>query len=100
MTNVILVSAQVLRAEFNKSDWCEFCESPEYECNCFYEKPPTPLNNQQTGTLSQMWAIKKVSDGTKIAVVHRYLYPDGTSTRPDPKFLLVDGVVWQLDTKN
>jgi hypothetical protein len=38
--------------------------------------------------------------GSRIAVVHQYMKPDGTLGgwgRPDPKFLLLEGVAYYAD---
>mgnify|MGYP000073566532 CR=1 FL=1 len=56
---------------------------------------PCPLESEPVGTRSQMVAY---FDGVrKVALVHRYLRPDGTvgaSGMPDPKELLDDGVLY------
>jgi hypothetical protein len=93
---VIYVSAEQIRAEFNGRDWCAICESPEFTCQCTRENTPEKLNKQPIGTKSQIWTITRISDGTKIALVHRYLRSDGTSSKPDPKYLLVGEVIWKV----
>ena len=56
---------------------------------------PCPLASEPAGTRSQMVAY---FDGVRrVALVHRYLRPDGTvgaSGMPDPKELLDDGVLY------
>ena len=56
---------------------------------------PCPLLSEPVGTRSQMVAY--FDDVRKVALVHRYLRPDGTdgaSGMPDPKELLDDGVLY------
>lgn len=58
---------------------------------------PCALASEPAGTLSQIVAYE--SDGNRIALVHRYLRPDGSigaSGRPDPKELLEDGILYYV----
>lgn len=59
-----------------------------------------PTNHHEPeGTLSQLLHIYDVADNAKVAIMHQYLRPDGTigaSGRPDPKMLVVDGVMHVL----
>lgn len=55
---------------------------------------PDPANGQPAGTVSILSRLYEIAPdgglGAKVAVVHRYQRPDG-STLPDPKALVVDG---------
>jgi hypothetical protein len=54
------------------------------------------------GSLSQILVYYE-RDGTKVAVVHQYLRPDGAlgaSGMPDPKLIVDEGTVYLLDRKN
>ena len=53
--------------------------------------------NQPPGTRSQLLAYSD-SNGQVVARVHRYLRPDGSigaSGKPDPKYLLHEGVIYK-----
>lgn len=57
--------------------------------------PSLPKANEPLCTRSQIIAYL-TPQGQRVAVVHQYLRPDGTlgaSGRPDPKTLLVSGVL-------
>jgi hypothetical protein len=59
-----------------------------------------PTANQPPGTRSEMWWLYE-RDGTKIALVHVYVKPDGTlgaSGKPDPKVLILGDTRYVLDT--
>ena len=56
---------------------------------------PCPLASEPAGTRSQM--VADVDGVRRVALVHRYLRPDGTvgaSGMPDPKELLDDDVLY------
>lgn len=60
---------------------------------------PSPKAGQPPGTRSQLVSYWESVGGslTKVAVVHRYLRPDGTlggSGLPDPKAVLHQGVLY------
>ena len=56
-----------------------------------YKDKPAPADaGQPPGTRTQMIKYFRQSDGALVAIVHRYLLPDGTigaSGLPDPKWL-------------
>ena len=61
--------------------------------------PSPPRADEPTCTMSQYIAYIEFN-GTKVAEVHQYLRRDGDlggSGLPDPKRLLVDGVLYVLD---
>lgn len=61
--------------------------------------PPAAASSFPAGTLSQRLAYIN-SAGHQCAVVHRFRLPDGRlggSGLPDPKELLVDGVLYKAD---
>lgn len=44
----------------------------------------------------------ELPDGSRVALVHQYLRPDGTvgaSGQPDPKWLLEDGVIYATELR-
>lgn len=61
--------------------------------------PSSPRAKVPVCTRSQ-YRIYVNQNGVKVAAVHQYLRPDGTlgaSGRPDPKELLLNGVLYILD---
>jgi hypothetical protein len=65
---------------------------------------PSPRAGQPPGTLSQRVSYWESAGGslTKVAVVHRYLRPDGSlgaSGLPDPKRVLHRGVIYAPHTQ-
>jgi len=83
-----------LRKKFN--DWGLWEQSltpPPYARRLVKRQKANPAYNQPAGTLSETWAVWDEVQGVKVAIVHMYVKADGSNTRPDPKFLRIDGVV-------
>lgn len=58
-------------------------------------QPNPPPGGMPPGTRSQIMAY--LDGGVQVAIVHRYLKPDGTlgaSRLPDPKRLLINGLLY------
>lgn len=80
-----LVPAQKVRAVFNASGLREPSEYPPPLHRVLrLTHAPRPENRQLAGSLSELWAVMDQRTGSKVAIVHRYARPDGTTTRPDP----------------
>lgn len=63
--------------------------------------PDVPLNPNDPPCTRSQYITYFDRDGNKIAGVHQYLRPDGKiglSGRPEPKRLLVDGVLYVPDS--
>ncbi|MBI3493311.1 MAG: hypothetical protein HY047_16250 [Acidobacteria bacterium] len=97
---VKLVSAEHIRKLFSDAKYEERAHAGEFTIAVKRSKhPAAPLTFEPICTKSQTLAYV---DRRKraVAIVHRYLRPDGTvgaSGRPDPKYLVYDRVVYQVD---
>jgi hypothetical protein len=97
------VSKKELRDLFNRGAYCEKAqlgkveEDIERSSNIAQElcrKLGMPLGSQ-----SQIVAYRIPGMG-KVALVHQYVRPDGTVRgKPDPKYLVIDGVMHALHLK-
>ncbi|MBM4438323.1 MAG: hypothetical protein FJ029_14115 [Actinobacteria bacterium] len=88
------VSARELRDLFNASGLTERAEDGTVSVILRADRHPSPpRGDHPVCTRSQ--SLEYVdANGTRLAVAHRYLRPDGTlggSGRPDPKAVLVGG---------
>jgi hypothetical protein len=93
------VSASEIRAIFNDGRFEDLVAYGALSEKLIREGPASAQANQSPGTKSQIVAYLD-SRGKQVALVHRYLRPDGTlgaSQRPDPKKVLRDGVLYALD---
>ncbi len=95
------VSARVLRQIFNEGQCWEQIQQGLLQPILRADKhPSSPRASEPICTRSQ-YIIYVNTDGQKVAEVHQYLRADGSigaSGRPDPKLLMVDGVIYILDT--
>ena len=95
------VSSSVLRQLFNDSGYWEQCKNGQVHSILRKSKhPASPLAGEPICTQSQYITYVNIA-GEKIAGVHQYLRPDGTiglSGRPDPKEVLIDGVLYIIET--
>lgn len=92
-----------LRTLFNQARYWDKAQSGHFSVTVEKSKHPAPAAaNQPFCTSSQILYYWDESD-QRVAVVHQYLRPDGTigaSGRPDPKYLLYEGVIYvQLGKK-
>lgn len=96
------VSADELRKLFNNSGYWEQYQNGQLQYTLRKSKhPSSPLANEPICTQSQYITYVNES-GEKIAGVHQYLRPDGTlglSGKPDPKEVLIEGVLYIIETK-
>jgi hypothetical protein len=96
------VSADELRKLFNNSGYWNQYQGGQLQSILRKSKhPSSPLANEPICTQSQYITYVNES-GEKIAGVHQYLRPDGTiglSGKPDPKEVLIDGVLYIIETK-
>lgn len=91
------VTPQELRKLFNGGCFWERVCSGELHAQVETESHPSPLKSgQPLCTRSQMVAYFNANK-QEVARVHQYKRPDGSigaSGRPDPKRVLVDGVIY------
>ena len=84
---------------FNDGGYPQKVESGELTIEIRRSKHPAPPGaNQPHCTHSQILAYLELN-GNRVAVVHQYLRVDGSlggSGKPDPKALLVDGILYFL----
>lgn len=90
------MSAAEIRQLFNDGDFWARSQRGELTQTVMAESHPRPPRaSLPTCTRSQIVAYFDAQD-VKVALVHQYLLPDGSlgaSGRPDPKKLLVNGVL-------
>jgi hypothetical protein len=93
---VTYVSAQTIRALFNDGRYAELVEHGVLHEALIREGSPSISSYQPAGTKSQVVAYKDDKE-KQVAIIHRYLRPDGTlggGGRPDPKKLLHNGTLY------
>jgi hypothetical protein len=93
------VSAAELRKIFNDGRYLDLVAYGALSEKPIREGTPSASANQPPGTKSQVIAYLS-PDGKQVAVVHRYLRPDGTlggSGKPDPKKLFHENTLYILD---
>ena len=92
-----VVSAAELRQMFNEHQFWERANSGELTTKVIRESHPSPPRARLPEcTRSQLIAYFN-RDGVKVALAHQYLQPDGTlgaGGRPDPKRLLMNGLLY------
>ncbi len=97
------VSEVVLRKIFNNGKYWERAQKGLLRSKLVANShPSSPRAKEPICTRSQ-YIIYINNKGQKVAGVHQYLRPDGklgASGRPDPKELLVKGVLYVVDTQN
>ncbi len=86
-----------LRRMFNRGRYAERADEGEFTIQTWRDGHPSPpRSGEPFCTRSQILAFKDAL-GKRVAIVHRYLRPDGTlgaSGKPDPKELVVGGVLY------
>jgi len=96
------VNATTLRQLFNNgSFWQRLKSGSLTACIVRQNHPSPPLAFVPYCTRSQLLSYHEKS-GKKVAIVHQYLKPDGmlgASGKPDPKFVLYNGVRYHLAAK-
>ena len=99
MLPVKYVSASQIRSIFNDGRFEDLVAYKVLSEKLIREGLPSADAKQPPGTKSQIVAYLD-SHGKQVALVHRYLRPDGTlgaSGRPDPKKVFRDGTLYVLD---
>jgi hypothetical protein len=84
-----------LQRMFNKGRYWERAQEGEFQQVLMAEGKSSPTH-EPPGTRSQLISYRD-ANGNEVARVHQYLRPDGTigaSGRPDPKRLMVNGIVY------
>jgi hypothetical protein len=92
-----IVTSQELQELFNNGGYRHRVLGGEFSQKLLREGKPRAGVNEPPGTKSQIIAYLDAK-GRMIAVVHQYLRPDGTlgaSGRPDPKKLLLNGILYE-----
>jgi hypothetical protein len=98
-SSVKYVSATEIRKIFNEGRFEDLVAYRVLKERIIREGNPAPASNQPAGTKSQILAYLN-QDGRQVAVVHRYLRPDGSlggSGKPDPKKVFQNGELYVLD---
>jgi hypothetical protein len=83
---------------FNEGKFWERVQSGELDAVILRDRIAPPTAGQLPGSHSQSVSYRD-EDGNEVARVHQYLKPDktiGATGRPDPKRLLVDGILYRL----
>jgi hypothetical protein len=97
----VKVTSTHLLELFNDAGIEAKAKSGEYSCIIVRNAhPSSPLANEPFCTRSQLLEYCETKRGEKVATAHRYLREDGTiglSGHPDPKEVLVNGVLYCLD---
>jgi len=87
------------RRLFNERGFWERTETGELTTRLRRNSHPSPpLAHEPFCTRSQMVSYHDTS-GMKVAIVHQYVRPSGElglGGKPDPKWLMVDGVVYEV----
>lgn len=93
------VSVHKLRQAFNDGHYWERVQAGVLqECLKDRRHRTKPTANLPPCTHSEIYEYRD-QHGERVAIVHLMRLPDGSigaSGRPDPKLLLVDGVVWHI----
>ena len=94
------VSAAELRSLFNRGSYWERAQEGEFTETVEREREISPRKRRQLGmphgSVSQMVAYR-LPGGQLVARVHQYAQASGeVRGKPDPKYLLIDGVVHAL----
>jgi hypothetical protein len=93
------VSAPHLRRLFNQGRYWERVQAGELRQRVLKDAHPSPPRAPEPICTRSQTVAYVDTQGTRVAIVHQYLRADGTlgaSGRPDPKRLLVDGVLYKL----
>jgi len=92
----IRISENELRGKFNGNEGGYPARRASLKVRRVYDEPASPRSNQEPGTRSIVDSYYD-DDDQKVMTLHYFLRPDGTlggSGRPDPKELLVDGIMY------
>lgn len=93
------IGRRELRQLFNEQGFAEKIRRGVVSERILASAPPAAASRFPDGTLSQRVAYIDGA-GQQCAVIHRFRLPNGTlggSGLPDPKELLVDGVLYKAD---
>jgi hypothetical protein len=97
------VTQAAIRQVFNASGYYEKANKGLVLVTLIRDNEPDARYRQPKETRSQVLRYDEVQDGrlVKVAIVHQFLLPDGTINNaiglPDPKWLLVAGVIWIVE---
>lgn len=95
-----MVSARELCKLFNEGRYWEQVKEGTLQPVLKKNKHPSSTRANEPFCTRSQYIIYIDANGKKVAGVHQYLRADGqlgASGRPDPKELLVDGVLYVLD---
>jgi hypothetical protein len=80
----------IVRERFNRGQYAERASAGHLLLSRIRSEPPAPRVNEPPGTRSEIIEYRDPRTRRRIALVHRYLRPDGSiggSGRVDPKWL-------------
>src|ERR1022692_4504349 len=92
----IRISENELRGKFNGNEGGYPARRASLKVRRVYDEPASPMSKQEPGTRSIVDSYYD-DDDRKVMTLHYFLKPDGTlggSGRPDPKELMVDGIMY------
>ena len=91
------ITSAELRRIFNEDGFWERAQSGEFEERVLKSRHPAPPASGEPHCTESQIVCYHLPDGTRVALVHQYLRPNGTvgaSGRPDPKAMLKDGILY------
>ena len=91
-----------MRQKFNDGKFWELVKSGELAAIVTDSRHPALMAAAEPHCTYSQEVSYRDADNTEVARVHQYLRPDGTigaSGLPDPKRVLVDGVLYRLTKK-
>jgi hypothetical protein len=92
----IRISENELRGKFNRNEGGNPARRARLKVRRVYDEPASPMSKQEPGTRSIVDSYYDETD-RKVMTLHHFLRPNGTlggSGKPDPKELLVDGIMY------
>ena len=95
------VSATILRKMFNDGGYLEQVNKGILRTKVVRNGHPSPPKAKEPICTRSQYILYINAKGEKVAAVHQYLRPDGklgASKRPDPKEILLNGILYIPET--
>ena len=96
------VSAAELREMFNTGGYLQQIQDGQLQAVLRADKHPSAPRAQEPVCTRSQYTIYLDAEGQEVAHAHQYLRTDGNlgaSGRPDPKRLLVNGILYIVDVE-